>query len=64
MNVKTNLVVITRDGHWYKLGDCSICAVTDEEFKKLTEGNSPQDAQTVLELTIRNITHRQVGALL
>ena len=64
MNVKTNLVVITRDGHRDKLGDCSICAVTDEEFKKLTEGNSPQDAQTVLELTIRNITHRQVGALL
>lgn len=64
MNVRTNLVVITRDGHWYRMGDCSICSITDEEYEKLVQGNSPQDVQTVVELTVRNITHRQVGALL
>lgn len=61
---KTNLVVITRDGKWYRMGDCSICLVTDEEYHKLVSGNSPLESQTVVELTLKNITHREVGALL
>jgi len=64
MNVRTNLVVITRDGHWYRMGDCSICSITDEEYEKLVKGNPPLEAQTVVELSIKHITHRQVGALL
>jgi len=64
MNTKSNLVVITRDGKWYRMGDCSICLVTDEEFEKLTKGTSPHDIAAVAEMTLRNITHRDIGALL
>jgi hypothetical protein len=64
MTLKTNLVMITRDGKWYRMGDCSICLVTDDEYQKLIDGNSPLDSQPTVELTLNNITHRQVGALL
>ena len=64
MTTKTNLVIITRDGKWHRMGDCSICLITDEEYQKLVSGQNPLDTVTEVELTLRNITHRQVGALL
>jgi hypothetical protein len=64
MNIKTNLVVITRNGQWYKIGDCSICFVTDEEYKKLTDGKDPRSIAAVAEMSLRNITHKDIGALL
>jgi len=61
---KTTLVVITRNGKWYRMGDISICAVTDEEYSRLTNNENPLDISPTLELTIKNITHRQVGSML
>lgn len=61
---RTTLVAITRDGKWYRMGDVSICAVTDEEYSRLTNNENPFDISPTLELTIKNITHRQVGSML
>ena len=61
---RTTLVAITRDGKWYRMGDVSICAVTDEEYSRLINNENPFDISPTLELTIKNITHRQVGAML
>lgn len=62
--LQTNLVIITKDNTWYRIGEVAICLVTDDEYEKLSSGTSPKDIDTVAQMAIKNITHKDVGALL
>jgi len=64
MNFNTNLVVITKDGSWYRIGECAICLITDEEYKKLVDGINPKEISAVAQMALKTTTHMDIGALL